>query len=90
MIEAQAFGVPVITTNAGGASDTIIDGETGYIVEGESECISQKIIQCISDKVWLTKAKLDSMHNSRYNFSIDKMINNLIHIYDRAINNQRR
>ena len=65
LIEAQAFGVPVITTNAGGASDTIIDGETGHIVEGESEYISQKIIQCISDKGWLTKARVDSMYNSR-------------------------
>ena len=52
--------------------------------------ISQKIIQCISDKEWLTKAKIDSMHNSRSNFSIDKMINNLIDIYDRAVNNHRR
>ena len=90
LIEAQAFGVPVITTNAGGASDTIIDGETGHIVEGESEYISQKIIQCISDKGWLTKARVDSMYNSRANFSIDKMINNLIDIYDRAVNNHRR
>ena len=90
LIEAQAFGVPVITTNAGGANDTIIDGETGYIVEGESEYISQKIIQCISDNVWLTKAKVDSIHNSRSNFSIDKMIKNLIDIYDRAIQNHRR
>ena len=89
LIEAQAFGVPVITTNAGGASDTIIDGETGYIVEGESEFISQKIIQSISDKEWLTKAKIASMHYSRSNFSTDKMINNLIGIYDRAINNHR-
>ena len=90
LIEAQAFGVPVITTNAGGASDTIIDGQTGYIVKGESEFISQKIIQCISDKEWLAKAKIDSMHNSRSNFSIDRMISNLIDIYDRAVNNHRR
>lgn len=31
-LEAAAAGKPVITTNATGAIDTVIDGETGYIV----------------------------------------------------------
>ncbi len=31
-LEAAAAGKPVITTNATGAVDTVIDGETGYIV----------------------------------------------------------
>lgn len=32
-IEAQAVGIPVITTNATGAIDTVEDGVTGFIVE---------------------------------------------------------
>lgn len=31
-IEAQATGTPVVTTNATGSVDTVIDGETGFIV----------------------------------------------------------
>ncbi|QKQ28717.1 glycosyltransferase family 4 protein [Staphylococcus hominis] len=32
-IEAQAIGIPVITTDATGAIDTVVDGQTGFIVE---------------------------------------------------------
>tara|TARA_B100001778_G_scaffold326494_1_gene323244 strand:- start:174 stop:2801 length:2628 start_codon:yes stop_codon:yes gene_type:complete len=90
LIEAQAFGIPVITTNAGGASDTIIDGETGFVVKDDCENISQKIIECISDNDWLSRAKLASMQNSRMKFSTERMITNLIELYDKAVTNQRR
>lgn len=36
-IEAQAIGTPVITTNATGAVDTVIDNETGFIVPVRDE-----------------------------------------------------
>lgn len=90
LIEAQAFGVPVITTNAGGASDTIIDGESGFVVKDDCENISQKIIQCISDENWLNIAQTSSIQNSRVKFSTERMISNLIELYDRAVTNHRR
>jgi glycosyltransferase involved in cell wall biosynthesis len=34
LIEAQAANVPVITTNVGGVSDVVSNGETGYVVDG--------------------------------------------------------
>jgi glycosyltransferase involved in cell wall biosynthesis len=34
LIEAQAANVPVITTNVGGVSDVVSDGETGYVING--------------------------------------------------------
>lgn len=36
LIEAQAAGVPVITTNVGGVSDVVDNGNTGFIVDGFS------------------------------------------------------
>ncbi|MBK9192000.1 MAG: glycosyltransferase family 4 protein [Crocinitomicaceae bacterium] len=34
LIEAQAAGVPVITTNVGGVSDVVANGSTGFIING--------------------------------------------------------
>ena len=48
IIEAQGFGVPVISTNAGGAYETIIDGETGHIVEShDPNDLSERIISVL-------------------------------------------
>jgi glycosyltransferase involved in cell wall biosynthesis len=35
-VESQACGTPVVALNAGGARETVVDGETGVLVEGTS------------------------------------------------------
>jgi glycosyltransferase involved in cell wall biosynthesis len=35
-VESQACGTPVVALNAGGARETVIDGETGVLVDGRS------------------------------------------------------
>ena len=35
-VESQACGTPVVALNAGGARETVVDGETGVLVEGQS------------------------------------------------------
>ena len=53
LIEAQGFSVPVVSTNAGGASETFIDGETGHLVMDDTlESISEKVLSVIDDKNW--------------------------------------
>ena len=85
LIEAQAFGVPVITTDAGGARDTIIEGLTGFVVESNPESLSDRIIQCFNDKQWLNDAKTSAVENSTSKFSTETMITNLIRIYQKSI-----
>ena len=36
IIEAQSFGVPVLTTDAGGARECILNGETGLVAEPDT------------------------------------------------------
>jgi glycosyltransferase involved in cell wall biosynthesis len=50
--EAQASGVPVITTNATGAIDSVIDGVTGIIVPvGDSVALADAVAKLIGDSV---------------------------------------
>ena len=73
LIEAQAFGVPVISTDAGGARDTFIDGATGYIVSDNSNDISERIISTVNDDVWMEKARTKAISFARQKFSPETM-----------------
>jgi glycosyltransferase involved in cell wall biosynthesis len=51
-IEAQAMGLPVVSTRHGGIPEAIQEGKTGFLVsEGDWEQLSQKIKQLFSDPV---------------------------------------
>jgi glycosyltransferase involved in cell wall biosynthesis len=59
LIEAQALGVPVVTTRVGGAPETLEDRVTGWVVDettapGE---IAQRVISLLSDTAWREAAR---------------------------------
>jgi glycosyltransferase involved in cell wall biosynthesis len=50
LLEAQASGVPVITSARGGAQEGIIDGETGYqFAEKSVDDLAQRLVELLSD-----------------------------------------
>ena len=82
LIEAQAFGVPVVSTDAGGAKDTFIDGETGILVtEPTADEIANAILKCLNDPEWMEIAKFNSRINARERFSQESMLKRLKEIY---------
>ena len=51
-VEAQAMGIPVVSTRVGGIPEAVLDGETGILVEpGDSEQLAQAIVTLIEDPV---------------------------------------
>ncbi len=51
IVEAEVMQVPVIATNVGGTSETMIDGKTGFLVnQGDIEEIERKITLLLNDK----------------------------------------
>tara|TARA_B100001093_G_C26859667_1_gene1029300 strand:- start:5484 stop:8111 length:2628 start_codon:yes stop_codon:yes gene_type:complete len=86
LIEAQAFGVPVISTDAGGSRDTFIDGETGYLVdEPNSDQIAELILTCIDNPEWMADARKKSREQARERFSQEAMVERLKEIYSIAV-----
>jgi glycosyltransferase involved in cell wall biosynthesis len=49
-IEAMACGKPVVSTNRGGPSETIVDGETGYLVPpGDAAALASRVIRLLNN-----------------------------------------
>ena len=49
LIEAQAFGKPVITVAEGGPRENILENETGFLVDSNVEKLTNRIIQLLLD-----------------------------------------
>ncbi|MFZ2188001.1 MAG: glycosyltransferase family 4 protein [Candidatus Moraniibacteriota bacterium] len=61
MLEALATGLPLISTNTGGASELVIDGENGFIIKfKDSQDIADKIEKLILDEELRKKMALAS------------------------------
>lgn len=50
ILEAFACGLPIVTTNAGGISDMVTNGETGFVVNrGDHEAIAHRALQLLKE-----------------------------------------
>ena len=79
-IEAQGFGVPVVSTDAGGVSEIVESGKTGIIVDSSRpEKIAEGIIHALERREeWGPISK----KRARKIFSIEKMIQNTQNLYE--------
>ena len=83
LIEAQAVGVPVVSTDAGGASETVINGETGYIIDdSKPEKIAAVIVKMLDNKIWLKKAGIKAAEFANNKFAMERMITETVAIYN--------
>jgi len=83
LIEAQAFGVPVVTSDAGGAAETIRDGETGWVVKDETvEGLSERVRWCLNHPDWRSEASMKAAEQARRRFGKEQMIDRLLELYE--------
>jgi len=78
-LEAMAAGVPVISTNAGGLGEIMVEGKTGYMgAVGDVETMSQHAISILEDEERLLKFKGAAAEHA-HTFDI----HNIIPIYEK-------
>ena len=82
LIECQGFGVPVVSTDAGGAKETFIQDKTGFLVEDDSpQSLAKVLIKALSDKDWLKQASIEAKENARTMFSIESATSKFVDLY---------
>lgn len=82
LIEAQSVGVPVVTTDVGGASETLDAGKTGYALKtSDPSILANKILSILGNPAWLSEARLNAPIFVESHFSQEKMISETIKVY---------
>lgn len=82
LIEAQAAGVPVISTNVGGVKDVLLEGETGVVVDRlETDQYERELLELVENE---EKRKIMSQNGWNYvkdKFHYKRLCNDMEKLY---------
>lgn len=82
VLDAWAYGLPVITTPVGGIPEIAIDGENMILFEPDDLVVlSQKLFQLIKDENYRDKLKMASFDLAKFKFSSDNITQQLDDLY---------
>ena len=82
VLDAWAYGVPIVSTPAGGLIDIVEEGENGLLFEaGNTDQLSEKLEQIISDAALREHIALESRHMADTTFNMDNLNLKLGEIY---------
>lgn len=82
LIEAQAMGLPIVTTDVGGIRETILQDKTAQVIkERHKGPLARAVVNCLGDKQWLETARLAGPEHIRQSFGIDTMMKSTLSAY---------
>ncbi|RXG94519.1 glycosyltransferase [Bradyrhizobium zhanjiangense] len=80
ILEAQALGVPVATTSAGGAPEAVLDGKTGQIFKPDTTArvMADSIVELLRNLRWRRKAAQLAPQHIESSFSVERMADGML------------
>jgi glycosyltransferase involved in cell wall biosynthesis len=85
LLEAQAAGVPVVTSAIGGAKEGVQDGVTGFAFdERDIEALAGRLVTLLEDDAVATRMALAGPRFVRNEFDLDRCAEKLESFYDAA------
>ena len=86
LIEAQAAGIPVISTDVGGVSDIVLDGDTGFIVSKDDPiAFGSKMLELIKDEKMLAKMSQNGWNYVKDKFNYTTLVRNMDEYYQELL-----
>ncbi|MDR1706383.1 MAG: glycosyltransferase [Prevotella sp.] len=88
LLEALAFGVPVVASRVGGIAE-VLDGKNGYALENKTSLFTEKIGKILSDEE-IQKEMSDYARKSYLaNFTVEKMIGRYMAVYNEIVTSNK-
>lgn len=82
VMEAMAYGVPVVATSVGGTTELITDGETGYLVEpANAEALAERILFALRNKRESAEMARRGQEKIMEDFGMSKMVDSVEQVY---------
>lgn len=86
ILEYMAAGRPVVATNVGGASEAIVEGETGHLVKsGDDEAMAQRIVELLRNPQRRRQMGLQGRNVVDQRFSLQSRLANTSALYQRML-----
>ena len=84
LMEFMAFGKPVIATKGGGTNELISDNETGFLIGPQNpDELAGKINLLLNNRTLFTNIGQNAKKSIQTKFSLDKMTDNYIQLYNK-------
>jgi glycosyltransferase involved in cell wall biosynthesis len=85
ILEYMAAELPVVATNVGGASEAIIENETGFLVESDdAEALADRLIELLEDEEKARKFGAKGRERVEEKFSCAAQLENTLKLYGKA------
>jgi glycosyltransferase involved in cell wall biosynthesis len=81
VLEAQAAGVPVVATDAGGAAEALDPGRTGLIVARNRKALATATLRVLDDEAWAAAARAAGPRFVAARFGAERMLDGLLPHY---------
>ncbi len=82
LLEAQALGVPVVTTDAGGSAEAVLNGITGLLVQEDSvHTLAAAVERVLRDEAMRARARVGAPAFIEQRFGLARMISDTLAAY---------
>lgn len=82
LIEAQASGVSVVSTDVGGVRDILLEGETGFVTPlNDVEMFTEKLVELVEDEKKREKMSQNGWNFVEAKFSYKTLVSNMENYY---------
>jgi glycosyltransferase involved in cell wall biosynthesis len=89
-LEAMACGLPVVSTDAGGMSETVVHEKTGLLVPvGDSQALADAVVRVFTEPLLVERLRAN-LPDQVDHFSIDRMIEGNLALYHRLLDRESK